>query len=293
MMNSTYSKLGWPNELSIAFTILALTITLAPYAANADFGIFKVPDLRASLKNKLRWAGPGALILALAGFFPCWPSPPPETGRLELAGLSITDEDAGYNLEFPVLDIQLRNTAREVAFVTSAAIEVTRIVRIPPPRLYDDTVKPSQDYGANIPLHDGPTKVTVPLSQQIKPNNVDRFRIILGSDQIIEDLHNFLVQATVKLHFNSNQTLDCGTITCLFEAPYCMPYDVDDRGWDRFSNESVYHLRYAVQELSKGSQHLNPKLLFLQQKLTTGPATPADWQPLDIDAVTAEQVNGG
>lgn len=67
---SIISWLGIPEAFSTAVLLLALILTLAPYLAGTDFGIFKVPDLNAQYKRTFKRLGPVLLLVMLFLFVP-------------------------------------------------------------------------------------------------------------------------------------------------------------------------------------------------------------------------------
>jgi hypothetical protein len=80
---STYDLLTWPESLRTTLVLLALIITLSPYLAGADFGIFKVPTLPGALVSAARWTGPCALLAAFLAFLPIWPDRQPTLHKRE------------------------------------------------------------------------------------------------------------------------------------------------------------------------------------------------------------------
>ncbi|HAX75491.1 MAG TPA: hypothetical protein DCY88_06605 [Cyanobacteria bacterium UBA11372] len=67
---SIISWLGIPEAFGTVILSLALILTLAPYLAGTDFGIFKVPDLNAQYRKILKWLGPVSLLGAFLLFVP-------------------------------------------------------------------------------------------------------------------------------------------------------------------------------------------------------------------------------
>lgn len=59
-----------PEGLRVAIVLVALILTLAPYAGGTDWGIFAVPNFEESTKSILKWLGPFLLTLSLLMFVP-------------------------------------------------------------------------------------------------------------------------------------------------------------------------------------------------------------------------------
>jgi hypothetical protein len=72
---SIISWLGIPEAFGTVILSLALILTLAPYLAGTDFGIFKVPDLNAQYRKILKWLGPVFLLGAFLLFVPLLETP--------------------------------------------------------------------------------------------------------------------------------------------------------------------------------------------------------------------------
>lgn len=66
------AKLGLPEAFGVLVLTLAVVLLFAPYFADADFGIFKVPALAASTRHFLQYFGPVFLILAGLSYYPFW-----------------------------------------------------------------------------------------------------------------------------------------------------------------------------------------------------------------------------
>ena len=71
---STYDFLGWPEEVSVILVSLTAVLALVPWFGGKELGPLTVPTLDPVPTQWLRhwgWAGP---VLALALYFPVWPS---------------------------------------------------------------------------------------------------------------------------------------------------------------------------------------------------------------------------
>lgn len=67
---SIISLLGIPEAFGTLLLSLALILTLAPYLAGTDFGIFKIPDLNSQSKQTLKWLGPVFFLVSSLLFVP-------------------------------------------------------------------------------------------------------------------------------------------------------------------------------------------------------------------------------
>ena len=59
-----------PGQFGAVLILVAFAILLAPYMAGADFGPVKIPDLKSSVKQRIKIIGPVAFIGALLLFIP-------------------------------------------------------------------------------------------------------------------------------------------------------------------------------------------------------------------------------
>lgn len=67
---SVISWLGIPQAFGSVLLSLSLILTLTPYLAGTDFGIFKVPDLNANSRKTFQWLGPVFLLGSCLLFVP-------------------------------------------------------------------------------------------------------------------------------------------------------------------------------------------------------------------------------
>jgi len=70
---STFHKMGLPEAFGNVLLVFCLILVIAPYAAGADFGVFKIPAFSTYGKSRLKIAGPVFLILLILLFLPIWP----------------------------------------------------------------------------------------------------------------------------------------------------------------------------------------------------------------------------
>lgn len=67
-MISLYEYLGVPLPFVVTVLTIAFILMLVPWVPGADFGIFKVPELTASQRKRLRRWGPVGFVVFLVGF---------------------------------------------------------------------------------------------------------------------------------------------------------------------------------------------------------------------------------
>ena len=65
-------KIGLPQEFGVVLLVLALIVTLAPYAGAVDFGIFRIPRFPPQQRKRFVVGGPAALLIAIGLFVPWW-----------------------------------------------------------------------------------------------------------------------------------------------------------------------------------------------------------------------------
>jgi hypothetical protein len=71
-MQSTYVQFGVPESLAVSFTLVWLSLSLAPWLGGLEIGPVKVPRLGEAAVRILRVAAPIGLILFIVGFLPTW-----------------------------------------------------------------------------------------------------------------------------------------------------------------------------------------------------------------------------
>ena len=69
---STYARLGLPSPFGQVVFTLAFVLLLAPYLANADIGIFKIPALPDTTQHFLKYFGPVFLVISVLLYYPFW-----------------------------------------------------------------------------------------------------------------------------------------------------------------------------------------------------------------------------
>lgn len=111
------------------------------------------------------------------------PSPPPSgdarsAGGLALVRAEISRTDAEPSM--PVLDITIRNAGDTVAVITSARVRTVSRWWIGPTWIAPASLPVSHTYNVSVPALNGEA-LTTSLSQELRPQTADRFRLILGS----------------------------------------------------------------------------------------------------------------
>ena len=71
-MNSLYDILGLPVSVTGVFVVLAIALSLVPYAAGKDFGIIRIPEWERNDHWFFRFCCPILLVLLLTGYLPIW-----------------------------------------------------------------------------------------------------------------------------------------------------------------------------------------------------------------------------
>lgn len=118
---------------------------------------------------------------------------------------------------FPLLDVIIRNTGKEVILIDALEVGVRRNSGIPKTTLPCTNLAPTWEY--NLLLFDnGPEKIQLDLAQVIDPNKADRFIVTIGQTQYIEA--NYAL--TFSLRFNEDEILDLGQYPLtIYGPPMC------------------------------------------------------------------------
>src|SRR5215472_9290433 len=69
---NTYEIFGVAKEFIVSLLVLGLILTLAPYLAGKNLGIFNVPTLKLTVRKRLKVLGPLLLLFFLALGIPIW-----------------------------------------------------------------------------------------------------------------------------------------------------------------------------------------------------------------------------
>lgn len=118
----------------------------------------------------------GLVVWAATELVPAGDAPEVKSGSLEVVDVQFQEKVEG----FPVLDIKLRNTG-EVSFLKSAIFKVEKAWTFE--SYYCPNAEPaSWNYDVLLPIAGTPYERSVPISQSVKPQDVDRFTFTLGND---------------------------------------------------------------------------------------------------------------
>jgi hypothetical protein len=121
------------------------------------------------------------------------------------AWASDPDPKAG---ELPVLDVKLRNTSSQVAFLKKAVFHVRKVWPIVPFGICFSEVTISANYDVRFPSKVPPYTVQEKLSQSIPSNGVDRFTLTLRPDTLAH-----ILLATLELVYDGDgKSIEAGEI---------------------------------------------------------------------------------
>ena len=70
--NSLFELSGLPEGFGVVLLVFFFVLTLAPYMAGADIGVFKVPKLESQTKKLLRITAPIIFSVVILAFIPFW-----------------------------------------------------------------------------------------------------------------------------------------------------------------------------------------------------------------------------
>jgi Leucine-rich repeat (LRR) protein len=183
------------------------------------------------------------------------------------AGLELVDVSFVEGNKNPTLDIKLRNTAKQIAFLKRAAFAVQAVWNIHPTYMSMGVVKSSAQYDVVLPAKDVPYTEFINLSQAIRQNSVDRFQITLkiDSDKI------YLV--SLKLIYDGDDKfLDCGPLLLFKSGPnsyYSLSrYEngLDEDSYDSLRDvRSIYKNKLVLDEVRLISAVRNPECSEIEQ----------------------------
>lgn len=121
-------------------------------------------------------------------------------------GVQVVDVMIGSN---DTIDVKLRNTGSEVAYIKKARLHVKRSWKIVP-----DTsssfmkVEPTETYQVNIDSEkEAPYTIEIPVSQGIKPNDFDRFQLSLYHKQPDSDNNTYVYLTDIELVMDENNAI--------------------------------------------------------------------------------------
>lgn len=115
------------------------------------------------------------------------------TGSLEIVDIAFQDDHR------IVLDIKLRNTGSQIAFIKTVIITVNNTWRLSPVYNTGALIMPSANYDIELPIQEIiPYSVESSISQAISPNDVDRFTLVLMSPP------HYVILAQLSLIYDSD-----------------------------------------------------------------------------------------
>jgi hypothetical protein len=183
----------------------------------------------------IRVAIVSAVVVIVAAFIGILPQycPTRRSADVQLVEARIVDTD-----KFPKVDIKLRNSGTGVAFLKGANIRVNRVWRFEPVAAPAE-VPVSWNYDVLLAPVDSPYMKTVPISQSIEPDGVDRFTITLGVDAK-PTMDVFVYQVAIELRYNEDERivrtgdlLYAATTASETAAMTGVPLDMARRIWTR------------------------------------------------------------
>jgi len=129
-------------------------------------------------------------------------------------------------LYFPLIDIKLRNTSNQSVFLKEITVNASREKATPWENFF--MMRPATCayhvlLGKN--WHDDKEENSVKISQVVKPNDVDRFIVIVGSQ---DKLQYAEYNTKLTLHYNKNSFVNVGSFLIRMHIPYAFkPQKID------------------------------------------------------------------
>lgn len=137
-----------------------------------------------------------------------------ETG----ASVGIVDVSIKHNMEFPLLDIKLRNTGKEVVFLFKLEIRMVDYYQLE--NIHHEEyklIRPSANY--NIMLTEAALQV-FDISQKIDANDVDRFTVTMAT-RTGEPMIPAICTFNARLYYNDNEHfVETTALTVVINNPY-------------------------------------------------------------------------
>ena len=119
----------------------------------------------------------------------------------DLKLVNVMVNDSGF--DYPKLDIKIRNTGDTIAFLKDSIITVKKIFHLNSFCEYS-AVETSAVYDILLPFKNSTYTEHIDISQSIKPNDVDRFTIILGHDSPYPSAGGYIYLITVKFVYDED-----------------------------------------------------------------------------------------
>lgn len=133
--------------------------------------------------------------------------------NLLLVDAVVNDEQEGY----PTLELKLRNTGQEVAFLKKAQFHITNVYGLSSGLMFK-RVPVSWNYNVLLPST-APLIVDTDLSQSIQPNEVDRFTITLGAKEFLSDSSQVYRVQLSLIYNEDNRRLDTDNFLFFIKYP--------------------------------------------------------------------------
>lgn len=103
---STYELIGLPSHFANFLLIFCFLLSVSPYLAGSDFGIFQVPEFDASTKQILKVLGPVAFVLTVFLFIPIW------RGSIDKVEPYVNGSSPSKTVETPPIELLQPNSAK-------------------------------------------------------------------------------------------------------------------------------------------------------------------------------------
>ncbi len=117
-----------------------------------------------------------------------------------------------------MIDIKVRNTSETTAFLKRLTFKVNA-VKTARNRSKYSTYPVSWVYNILLDPHSTQDEKSLDLSQVVRPNDVDRFVVVVGHTHGYGELLHAVYSATIILHYNENQFIEMGTFNIKVTAP--------------------------------------------------------------------------
>lgn len=123
---------------------------------------------------------------------------------------------------FPIIDVKLRNTSSEPIFVKLITFDVKQIDAVRNP--FSPLAQPSSwEYNVLLSAADSDNSKTIPTSQVLRPKDVDRFIIVMGTDGF--NLRSITYEFSMTLHYNENDSIKVSDLKVSMYPPIWLEPD--------------------------------------------------------------------
>jgi hypothetical protein len=203
--------------------------------------------------------------------------------KTKVTGLELVDVNFDEDYRLPTLDIKLRNTGKQIAFLKRATLNVQKVWHVHPTLVALGVVKSSATYDIELPAEGVPYSKSISVSQSIRPNNADRFKISMKVDG------NTIYLITLSLIYDGNDKVVNSEQLLLFKRKPHSEYSLSDysRGLRRNDHLelhdvwSIFINKKILDEVSHISAIKNPEYLQIERFIV-------DSLPI-LDTAIAEQ----